>query len=403
MKKRWLGYFWQRLDWFQLGVMLLLLIVGVCFVYSADTRVSRAALGPLYQKQVLWIILGLCSFTFMALTDYHQWVRAAWWLYGAALLLLVLVFVPHVGLKIFGARRWIQVGGLFIFQPAELMKVAVVLVLARLFGWPGRALQQRRLVWLGLGLVLVPMLLISKQPDLGTALVLLPLLWVVMFAAGISGRVLGALAAGGLLLLGIMLAVVVLPSKLGCSPPQQERLVRLVGLTPYQCDRILVFLDSDRDPLGAGWSRAQSEIAVGSGRLWGKGYLQGTQNILGFLPRTVAPNDFIFSVIAEEKGFVGSLAVLMLFAFLIYAGWRTAALAADKMGRLLCLGIVTILFCHVFMNIAMTIGLMPVTGIPLPLISYGGTFIVGTLTALGMIQSVYLRGDWRSWSVQRQV
>ena len=162
-------------------------------------------------------------------------------------------------------------------------------------------------------------------------------------------------------------------------------------LGDYQRERVLVFLDSSRDPLGAGWNKIQSEIAVGSGGLAGKGYLMGTQNILGFLPRTVAPTDFIFSVIAEEMGFVGSATLLSLFAVLLLGGVRAAHRARDKMGRLLAAGVVTLLFAHVFVNMAMTVGLMPITGIPLPLISYGGSFMVCMMAALGLVQGVYVR------------
>jgi rod shape determining protein RodA len=273
--------------------------------------------------------------------------------------------------------------------------LALALVLARFFGWPGQLIHRLRFVVVGLALALTPMALIVKQPDLGTALVFLPLLGAVMFAAGVPGRILGILAGAAAIMVVVVMAAIVAPPKLGWEQARQERLVRMVGLNLYQRDRIMVFLDSDLDPLGAGWNKAQSQIAVGSGRLWGKGYLRGTQNILGFLPRTVAPNDFIFSVIAEEKGFAGSVAVLGLFALVIHAGLRAAAVAKDKIGRLLCVGVITVLFCHVFVNIAMTIGFLPITGIPLPLISYGGSFMVGTLTSLGIVQSVYIRGNWR--------
>ncbi|MBU4201351.1 MAG: rod shape-determining protein RodA [Verrucomicrobia bacterium] len=395
MMARWSFHSWKRLDWIMVTIVALLMAIGILFVFSADSRTGNPAVGPLYQKQLVWMAVGLVCFFVMALSDYHQWIRMAWWLYGAALVMLVLVFVPHVGVKIFGATRWIQVAGLWVFQPAELMKLAVVLVLARLFGWPGQSLRHGRIVLLGLALVLAPLVLIVKQPDLGTAIIFLPVLVAVMYAAGVPGRILVPLVTAGGLVVVLVLAVIVIPPKLGWNEARQERLIRMIGLNPYQRDRILVFVDSDRDPLGTGWNKAQSQIAIGSGRFWGKGYMQGTQNILGFLPRTVAPNDFIFSVIAEEKGFMGSMTVLMLFALMIHLGLRVAAVASDKIGRLLCVGIVTILFCHVFVNIAMTIGVLPITGIPLPLISYGGTFMIGTMTALGMMQSVYIWGDWR--------
>ena len=385
----------RRLDWSLIAAMLALLGIGIAFIFSAGYGNPDSPAHPLFLKQICWASLGILFFLGFAIIDYHRWTRMAWWIYAAGLILLVLVFVPHIGLKIYGARRWLQLAGFRILQPAELMKLAVIILLARLFGWPGRNLRRWRLVLFGLALVLTPMVLIIKQPDLGTALIFLPMLAGVMWAAGVPGARLAALAALGIVLAGGALALIIIPPKLGMDEHSHERLMRRIGISPYQRDRIAVFLDRDRDPLGAGWNKAQSQIAVGSGRLTGKGYLQGTQNLLGFLPRTVAPNDFIFSVIAEEKGFMGGAVTLALFGVLLVAGLRSAESAADKMGRLLCVGIVTMLFCHVFVNIAMTIGLLPVTGIPLPLISYGGTFMIGTMTALGIVQSVYIRGEWR--------
>jgi rod shape determining protein RodA len=385
----------RRLDWSLVAVMPVLLGIGIAFIFSAGYGNPNSPAQPLFLKQICWAVLGMLFFIGFAIIDYHRWTRMAWWIYAAGVLLLVLVFVPHIGLKVYGARRWLQLAGVRILQPAELMKLAMIILLARLFGWPGRNLRRWRLVFFGLALVLAPMALIIKQPDLGTALVFLPMLAGVMWAAGISGARLAAWAALGIVLAGGMLALIIIPPKLGMNAPRHEMLMRKIGISPYQRDRIAVFFDRDRDPLGAGWNKAQSQIAVGSGRLTGKGYLQGTQNILGFLPRTVAPNDFIFSVIAEEKGFMGGAVTLALFGVLLAAILRAAEAAADKIGRLLCVGIAIMLFGHIFVNIAMTIGLLPVTGIPLPLISYGGTFMIGTMTALGLVQSVYIRGEWR--------
>ena len=385
----------RRLNWSLVAAMLALLGIGIAFIFSAGYGNPNSTSQLLFRKQLYWAALGMLFFLWFAIIDYHRWIRMAWWLYAAGLILLVLVFVPHVGLKIYGARRWLQLAGFRILQPAELMKLAVIILLARLFGWPGRNLRRWRLVIFGLALVLLPMALIIKQPDMSTALVFLPILTGVMWVAGVPGRRLVLWAVLGFVLAGGAVALIIIPPKLGMDDHSHERLMRRIGISPYQRDRIAVFLDCNRDPLGAGWNKAQSQIAVGSGRLMGKGYLQGTQNLLGFLPRTVAPNDFIFSVIAEEKGFVGCAVTLALFGVLLVALLRAAEAAADKMGRLLCAGIATMLFCHVFINIAMTIGLMPVMGIPLPLVSYGGTFMISTMSALGIAQSVYIRGEWR--------
>jgi len=182
-----------------------------------------------------------------------------------------------------------------------------------------------------------------------------------------------------------------LPAHFGMSENAQEKIIGLTGLKEHQRDRIMTFFQPDKDPLGAGWNKTQSEMAVGSGGVWGKGFQQGTQNILGFLPKSVAHTDFIYSVIAEEKGFFGSVTILLLFGTIIAAGMQTAVISRDRMGRLLSVAVVAMIFCHVFINIAMTVGLMPITGVPLPLLSYGGTFMVVTMSSLGILQSVYVR------------
>jgi len=219
-----------------------------------------------------------------------------------------------------------------------------------------------------LGIGVVPLLLIFAQPDLGSAVILTLVALVMLFVAGVRVKHLLLLALAGLLALPVV----------------------WLRMREYQKARLTVFLDPDRDPLGAGWNLNQSLIAVGSGGLTGKGYLQGTQNLLGYLPRTVAPNDFLFSVIAEEKGFAGSVCVIGLFAVVLFRGLRIAAEARDRLGMLLATGIVALLFFHVFVNIGMTIGLLPVKGLPLPLLSYGGSFVLATMTALGLLQNVWI-------------
>lgn len=378
-----------------LAAMFVLLGLGIVFIYSATYNMSDQAGMRLHEKQIGWAALGFVCFLGFALTDYHQLTRPAWWLYAAGLILLVLVFVPHIGLKMYGAKRWLQLAGVRFFQPAELMKIAFVILLARLFGYPGRNVRRGRYSIIGAAVALLPTALIIKQPDLGTAMIFFPALLGVMFAAGVPGKaILSFLITGGLIVLFVISAII-LPPRLGLPEQEHKQLLMRAGINPYQRERILVFFDSRRDPLGSGWNKAQSQISVGSGGLLGKGFLQGTQNILGFLPRPVKPTDFVFSVIAEEKGFAGALTTLALFGVLLYGGLQTAAVARDKMGRLLCVGLMTMIFCHIFINIAMTIGLAPITGIPLPLVSYGGTFMVSTMSALGIVQSVHIRGDWK--------
>ena len=182
-----------------------------------------------------------------------------------------------------------------------------------------------------------------------------------------------------------------LPARMGMSEVAQERIARVLPLEDYQKKRLGGFFQPEKDPLGTGWNKMQSEIAIGSGGAWGKGFLKGTQNILGFLPRSVAPTDFIYSVIAEEMGFLGSVVVLSAFGLIVFMGILIGLNAPDKLGHVLCAGVVTMLFTHVFINIAMTAGLLPIIGLPLPLLSYGGSFMIVTMSALGILQSVHIR------------
>ncbi|MDO9543375.1 MAG: rod shape-determining protein RodA, partial [Kiritimatiellia bacterium] len=385
----------RRLNLPILAAMFALLGIGVVFIYSATYNMSGQEGMRLYEKQIGWAVIGFVCFMCFALTDYHRLTRSAWWLYVAGLIFLVLIFVPHVGLKMYGATRWLQLGGIRLFQPAELMKIAFVILLASLLGYPGRNVRRWRYSIIGMVVALLPTVLIIKQPDLGTAMIFFPVLLGMMFAAGVPGKVIASFLITGGLIVIFVIAVILLPPRFGLPEQDHKQLLMRGGISSYQRERILVFFDSRRDPLGSGWNKAQSRIAVGSGGLLGKGFLKGTQNILGFLPRPVAPTDFVFSVIAEEKGFTGALTILVLFGILLYGGLQAAAAACDKMGRLLCVGLMTMIFCHIFINIAMTVGLVPITGIPLPFISYGGTFMISTMSALGMVQSVYIRRDWK--------
>lgn len=356
----------QRLDWVLIGAILLLAVGSVSFIYSASYRGPGQPMADLYRQQMVWFAAGSVLFLIVSLVDYRlicQWATV-WYVLAVLLLLLVLI----VGVKVYGARRWLGWHGLGI-QPAELAKLAVIVGLAYyLFH---RTPAERR-QWSTVGgvmvLVVIPFLLILVEPDLGSALVLMPVALGMLLVDGARWKHLGLVVALGL-----------------CLSP-----AAWFHLKPYQRQRLTVFLNPDRDPLGAGWNLNQSLIAVGSGGVTGKGFLQGTQTLLGYLPRTVAPNDFLFSVIAEEKGFLGSLGVVGLYAVLFWRGWRIAANARDRLGMLLATGVVVMLFVHVFVNMGMTIGLMPVTGVPLPLLSYGGSFVLVTMTALGLLQNVWI-------------
>jgi rod shape determining protein RodA len=356
----------RRMDWSMILAVCALMTVGILFIFSASFQGEDQPMAPFFEKQIVWALVGIGLLVMCTAVDYHRIRDGAWWLYAIGLVLLVLVLV--MGKKVYGAYRWLSFFGVQI-QPSEFGKLATLLVLARFLSRPGRDLTNPKVVFQTLTIIGVPFLLIVKEPDLGTAGMLVPLAFLMMYAAGVPAKYLGILA-----LIGVLVA------PLGWF-----------ALDDYQKDRILVFFDPGRDPLGAGWNKIQSEIAVGSGGFAGKGYLRGTQNVLGFLPRTVAPTDFIYSVIAEEMGFVGSLGLLALYALLLWAGVRAALAARDKLGRVLAVGVTSLLFCHVFVNIAMTIGLLPITGLPLPLISYGGSFMMSTMIGLGLVQSVYVR------------
>lgn len=364
-----------RFDWVMFGTIAALLVLSCLFIYSADYRSDHAS-GGLMNRQIIWALIGLGCYSAAAAFDYRKLNSVHWWIYLGGLLSLVLVL--FLGRSVYGAHRWFSLGGITV-QPSEFAKLATIFTLAAWLGDPATDVERFKTFILAFVLAGIPFLLIAVEPDLGTAMMLLPVVMLLLFCAGVPLRPLLILVGAG------TVALLVLVVWLRFFPD------RCPFLTDYQKNRILVFLNVSADPLGAGWNKLQSQIAVGSGGLFGKGYLKGTQNILGFLPRTVAPTDFIYSVVAEESGFLGSLLLLVLYTTLVVRCMRAAVLARDPFGRLLAAGIGVLIFSHVFVNIAMTIGLMPITGLPLPLMSYGGTFMVSTMTALGLVQSVTLR------------
>ncbi len=374
---------------FRLNVTLLVSIisavaVGVAFVYSACSIREVDALRRLYLLHAHMGAIGLLICLGLAYLNYQDILRVSWLVYAGALVLLILTLV--IGDKTMGARRW--VAGI---QPSELAKLATILVLADLFG--------RRSASKGFGMYLValavmalPMALILRQPDLSTSLVFVPTVFAMLFVARVSPRAVLATVGAGVLAGVLALGLLVASESEEVPLPTRERVRKILPLSAYQRDRLVVFLYPDRDPFGRGWNKRQSEIAVGSGGMWGKGYLKGDQNLLGYLPASVASNDFIFSVLAEETGFVGSVIVLLLFAGILIPTLAVAYVCTDGAGRLLCTGVVTLTFCHLFVNIGMTVGLLPVTGLPLPFISSGRTFLLTMMTAYGLVQSVAVHG-----------
>ena len=380
-----------RFSWTGLVQFLLmgaLLAIGVASIHSA-CAVREGSVRYLHLQQLrVWIPVGLAAYVFFALIPYRRLVDLSLVPYLAVVVLLMLVLVPGIGTERFHARRWIAG-----FQPAEVAKMTVLLVTTFLLTATSLEKRTGKLAAVAVA-VAVPLGLIACQPDLGTALVLLPIAWSILFVDGTAPRFLTWTTFSVLLAAGLFLGAILLPERMPEDSPARARIERVTDalIFPHWKRRVLAFAFPERDPLGAGWNRRQSEIAIGSGGLRGKGYLKGTQNILGFLPRAVASTDFIFSVYAEETGFLGTLLLLSLYGGLLISIAAIGIGAADATGRLLCAGVLTLLGFHVFVNLAMTIGRVPITGLPLPLVSYGGTFTISTMAMLGLVQSVALHG-----------
>jgi len=352
-----------NIDWGFLGAALILMGIGVATILSATFAGRNTGLEV---KQLYAIALGLVGMLVVVSLDYRRLVDRAPVLYLAAV--GVLVYVLAFGPRIAGTRRWFMGPGGFQVQPSEFAKLVAALLVAKLFA-------EAKKETLGLFVLLVPgaavglmVVLIAAEPDLGTAFTLVPLFLTVAFLAGLRVRA----------ILGVVLVMMVVGS-----------LGWMFALKEYQKSRIYTFLDPNLDPRGAGYQKIQSEIAVGSGGVAGKGYKQGTQSQLGYLP--ARHTDFIFSVLAEENGFVGVVAVLGLYMFILWRAFETAQMARDRVGAFLAAGIAAILSFQVIYNVAMVAGLVPVKGLPLPLMSYGGSSVLSSLFAVGLILNVRMR------------
>ncbi len=346
----------------------LLIAIGLTAVYSATYSMSGGT-HTLFKKQLLWIIFGLATMAALAFFDYRRLERWGYVLYVMAILLLLATLaVGHSGM---GAQRWLHLGP-FTFQPSEVAKLFIIVALAKYFAEDGitRGHTLRQLVK-PLLLVMLPVGLVVKQPDLGTGLMFLFIFCAVVIVAGIRIKS---------FLLLFTASAISAPAVWG---------ILWKHLKDYQRKRLTMFLSPERDPSGAGYHIIQSKIAIGSGSIFGKGFLHGTQSQLNFLPER--HTDFIFSVISEEWGFIGSITVLAVYLFIVLWGIETAHKAKDRFGALLAVGAVAMIFFHIVINIGMTVGIMPVVGVPLPLVSYGGTSALTTLIALGLLTSVNLR------------
>lgn len=339
-------------------------LIALLSLYSASHQPTGEMSKNFALQQLIWMGFAVLLSVFIIWFGYERALDYAYLIFGLNLLLLLSVFV--IGATRLGARRWFSLG-IFSLQPSEFCKVGFILALVKYVSDNTDRLHNIRVVITALVIGMVPMVLIIKQPDLGTAIVFLPILFLILFMAG--ARIVH--------LMGILLAGL-------SSFPLLWHILK-----EYQRKRLLVFMNPNADPLGAGYTVIQSKIAVGSGGFFGKGWLSGTQNQLNFLPER--HSDFIFSVIGEEWGFLGAFLLLGLFLLLIMLLLGIAKTTNDSRGRLLVIGIVATLWFQIFINLSMTIGLVPVVGLPLPLVSYGGSSLVTTMALLALALSVQLK------------
>ncbi len=349
-------------DWTLLGFVMILSIISILEIYSATMHTKFVG----FQKmQMLWLLGGLVAMFIFSVIDYHILLDFIHWIYGFCVVSLVAVLA--IGTKILGARRWIKLPGGIHFQPSEWVKLVLIVAVARYFvGLSGKDLTWKD-IFKAMALVGIPMLLVLKQPDLGTALTYSPILLVGLFLGGIDWRKAGIIILVGLLTVGVVW-------KSGKV------------LKPYQKARLTSFMNPDDDPRGTGYQIRQSLIAVGDGGVFGRGATKGTQTQGDFLP--IPYTDFIFAAFCEEHGFIGAMVVLLLYFLILMRLIQNAQTAADLPGTLIVMGVVAVLIFQIAVNIGMVIGLMPVTGIPLPLMSYGGSSVLFTFLALGMVMNV---------------
>ena len=357
----------KRLDLNLILVILALNVIGLINLYSATHGPTTVDVASLFVSQIMWLIVGWTVFFVVTLVDYSIVQRIAIVIY--VLNLGAIVYVTFFGKIALGAQRWIDLG-FFRYQPSETMKLALIMFMAKI-------LANRNTAGYGMGfkemtaplLVLgIPFVFVVEQPDLGTAMMLAAIGGSMIIFAKVKKIILATAVVAGIIALPIAWNFV---------------------LHDYQKNRVLTFLSPTSDPRGTGYNSIQSKIAVGSGRFFGKGFMKGTQSQLEFLPER--HTDFIYSVLSEEHGFVGSMAVIGLFCFMFLTGIRIASNARDKFGALLTVGVLCYIFWHMFVNIGMVIGLLPIVGVPLPILSYGGSSMLTTMAGLGLISSVAYR------------
>ncbi|MBI4848003.1 MAG: rod shape-determining protein RodA [Nitrospirae bacterium] len=357
-------------DWGFLLMVIILALIGLMTIFSATRPLLEAEQHPFYLKQLNWIILSLVCFSLMLIFDYRWLVRFAHIFYILGVVLLVFVLIA--GRKGMGAQRWINLGFLS-FQPSEFFKLFFVGALARYLSGleQGIKLGSKQLLRMLAGFLIFPAILILKQPDLGTMLILIFIFTAMVLTVGIEKKILITVVVIGLI----------------ATPVAGKFLWG--GLKDYQKNRIIAFIDPQVDPQGIGYHVAQSKVSIGAGGFLGKGYLRGTQGPYRFLPEN--HTDFIFSIFAEEWGFIGSLVLFTSYLFIIWRGFETAKQSRDIEGTYLALGVTYMFSFYFIVNVGMTLGLMPVVGIPLPLMSYGGTALLSNFLALSIIENVRMR------------
>ena len=357
----------RRMSWLLLAVVGCLCSIGIAFIFAIG-RQHGGSFELVWQNQTMWVVIGLVGMLVLAAIDYEWLGRGSHLIYVGSIALLIAVLL--IGREIHGARSWIVLPGGKTLQPAELAKLGVILPAAWLASRQSMHLGRWRHLFPFALLLALPMGLIALQPDYGSAMVLVPIVVGIVFVAGLPAR--------WLVYAGLIVTLL--------SP-----IIFHQVLAEHQRNRIRIFLNPSSDTTRSGWNARQSLLAVGSGGMSGKGFMNGTQNTLGYLPRNVSHTDFIFSVIAEETGFVGSTTVIVLEVLLLLLSVYIASQACDEFGRNVACGIAVMFCCHVYINIGMTVGMAPIIGIPLPFVSSGGSFMLLTMGCIGILQSIYIR------------
>ncbi|WP_291321118.1 rod shape-determining protein RodA [Desulfonatronospira sp.] len=354
-----------HINWYLLGLTVLLFAAGVLNLYSASAfRLSEGTtLNNFYSRQLVWGCAGLLAMLLFMIIDYRHFRFLSWYIYIVSLVLLACVF--FWGVSIYGAQRWLSLG--FVsFQPSELVKVGVIILTAHVLSNNEHPLKLKDLIKV-LIIAIIPVVIVARQPDLGSALVILFILGGIIVYQGIDRKI-------------VKILLVLLPM---LAP------LFWFLLQDYQKTRLLSFINPAQDPLGSGYHVIQSQIAVGSGGFWGKGFMEGTQSQLRFLPEK--HTDFAFSVFGEEWGFLGALVLLIIFCAFLYQVLSASQEAKDRFGSLLCVGVFFYFFLQIMVNMGMVLGLLPVVGIPLPFISYGGTSAMVNFIMVGLVINVSMR------------